>query len=74
MARLLIAVLDNPHVNTPHYLPPPTLSISGFVGMDTPGNLWVVGDTFFRRYYTIFDRDEDRVGFATAAANAHLAH
>jgi len=42
----------------------------GLQTLDTPNGLWIVGDTFMRYYYTLFDRDQNRVGFATANLNA----
>mmetsp|Transcript_114815 Transcript_114815/g.325205 ORF Transcript_114815/g.325205 Transcript_114815/m.325205 type:complete len:472 (+) Transcript_114815:72-1487(+) len=32
--------------------------------MDVPGKKWVLGDTFLRRYYSIYDDDRGMVGFA----------
>eukprot|EP00931_Biecheleriopsis_adriatica_P102229 TRINITY_DN77226_c0_g1_i1.p1 TRINITY_DN77226_c0_g1~~TRINITY_DN77226_c0_g1_i1.p1 ORF type:complete len:518 (+),score=93.16 TRINITY_DN77226_c0_g1_i1:173-1555(+) len=32
--------------------------------MDVPGQKWVIGDTFLRRYYSIYDDDRGLVGFA----------
>jgi saccharopepsin len=43
--------------------------ISGFMGMDIPapaGPIWIVGDVFLRKFYTIYDLEKHRVGFAVA--------
>jgi len=44
--------------------------MSAFTGMDINipgGSLWIIGDVFLRRYYTVYDLGRNAVGFATAA-------
>ncbi|KAJ2582950.1 aspartic proteinase precursor, partial [Coemansia sp. RSA 1836] len=43
--------------------------ISGFMGMDIPeplGPIWIIGDVFLRKFYSVYDLGKNRVGFAKA--------
>ncbi|KAH9809009.1 aspartic peptidase domain-containing protein [Melampsora americana] len=43
--------------------------ISSFSGLDMPpnvGELWIIGDTFLRKWYTVYDLGRNAVGFAKA--------
>jgi len=39
---------------------------STIMAMDIEKDMFLVGDIFMRKFYTIFDRDHDRVGLAEA--------
>lgn len=39
---------------------------SGLASMDIGMPLWILGDPFLRKYYTVWDADQMRVGFALA--------
>merc|ERR1719356_47245 len=52
-------VLGEKNAKAPEVRP---LCEPGYGVMDVPGRKWVLGDTFLRRYYSIYDDDKGLVG------------
>lgn len=49
--------------------PGDTACASTIMNMDLSKDMFLVGDVFMRRYYTIFNRDTNQVGIAQAVTN-----
>merc|ERR1719487_1237232 len=53
-----------------YIIPDGPLCLFAMEGLDIPapnGPLWILGDVFMRTQYSIFDRENERVGFADKA-------
>jgi len=54
---------------TDYIIPDETLCLFGMIGLDIPkprGPLWILGDPFIRKFYSVFDFDKKQMGFAVA--------
>lgn len=71
LPNFVFNVNGNDYVLEPedYLIPDGEICLLGLLGMDIPapaGPLWIMGDIFMRKYYTVFDSTNARVGFAPA--------
>lgn len=57
--------VDYPLTKSDYIINSGGVCLFGFVGLELPGNVgWIVGDVFMRKYYSVFDWGNERMGFA----------
>jgi len=72
--ELTIGGIDYSISSTDYVLADGPICILLMLGMDLgPEGLgWILGDVFMRKYYTVFDMEQERVGFALATNSSDL--
>ena len=60
-------------VDKKHATMPKQACMSTIMTMDIAREMFLVGDVFMRKFYTVFDRDNNRVGLAKSVTNDRVA-